>query len=86
MLLKSLLNKLAKLDIEPSISDVNSSKYINFKFLNESFHCSVYNNSGRVEGFHIVCGYDNANQETDRIWFDNLNQCLNFAMKGYKNA
>lgn len=81
MLLKSLYSKLDKLDVNPTVSICGSSLHIKFTLFETTFHCSSYNGSGNAEGFHIVCGYDIDNQETDRIWFDNFNRCLNFAKR-----
>jgi len=80
MKIQSLTAKLAKVNVPFQTLEGNGyNKDIQFAINGKTFFAGFIEGKENVTDFCRVIGYDNANQESQRIFFDNFNQVLRHA-------
>jgi hypothetical protein len=79
----TLINKLNKMKIENKIVDNNGyNKDVVFVINGKTFYAGFTMSNDTIIDYCVNICYDASNQETQRRFFDNLNQLLKYA--GYK--
>jgi len=82
MTTSNLINKLNKMNVTNKVIDINSyNKDVVFVINNITFHAGFNADKNIVIDYHTNICYDNCNQETERRFFDNLNQILRYAAR-----
>lgn len=81
MKITSLISKLNKMNVAHEI--VNNNGYnadIQFVINGKSFYAGIVEDKDTVQDFCKEIGYDDVNQETQRIFYDNFNQLLKYGI------
>jgi hypothetical protein len=73
MKVTSLIKKLDKMNVTSEITKTNDVK---FTISGEEFRAGF--NGENVYCYYQEVGYDRANQVTERMWFNNLNDILSY--------
>jgi hypothetical protein len=77
MKITSLISKLNKMNVSHEI--VNNNGYnadIKFTINEKSFYAGIVEGKDTIQDYCREIGYDNANQETQRIFYENINHLL----------